>query len=162
MTEQIQGSDETINLDYELDLAFMHSVPRFGHSHNIAHLASPDIDRRWDYINGVVLFCIFLMSFFVMWTCAQIVLKAMGMKRVGCASGRAIHMPNDTSKCGGRIHKKHQKLQFAFIFLSGAVFAGGSVLLKNGLPPLNVAVTETLTLNQVSSRMHWIIFIQYN
>ena len=156
MTERIQGNDETINLelDYELDLAFMHSVPRFGHSHNIAQLASPDIDRRWDYLNGVVLFCISIVVFFILWACAQIALKSMGKERVGCASGQAIHKPNDISKCGGRIKKKHQKIQFAFILSCGAVFAGGSVLLRNGLPSLNIAVTETLALNQVSSFIH--------
>ena len=134
--------------DYE-DFAFMHDAPRFGYSHNIAQLASSDYDRRWNYINGIISFCAFFLSFFVVWSISVIVFKYLGVKRVGCLAGHVTHQPNDIYLCETRIKKRHQKIQAGFVCACIAILAGGGVLLRNGLPRIDDAVKETMALNQV-------------
>lgn len=130
--------------------AFMQSAPRFGYSHNIAQLASADVARRWDYANGIFAFCIFFLSFFIIWAFATLVFKWVGMRRVGCLSGQVAFQPNDLYLSESEIGKRHRKIQFAFIFCCGLLFTGGGIILKHGLPTIDVAVRETLALNMVS------------
>lgn len=129
--------------------AFMHSAPRFGFSHNIAQLASPDISRRYDYTNGIITFCTFFLSFFLLWAFSEIMFKWLGIRRVGCLAGQVIHHPNDIHMCEDRIIKRHRKIQFGFVAACCAVFGGGGVCLRNGLPKIDEAVKETMALNQV-------------
>jgi hypothetical protein len=140
--------DEILNFN---ELAFMHSAPRFGYSHNIAQLASSDIHRRWDYANGIIAFCMFFLTFFIVWALNEFIFKCvLGVKRVGCLAGQVTYQPNDIHMCENQIQKRHKKIQFGFIFFCMVVFSGGIVFLNNGLPTLDTAVRETIVLNQVS------------
>ncbi len=132
------------------ELAFMHSAPRFGYSHNIAQLASPDISRRWDYANGIFAFCIFFLAFFFLWAFTSLILKWVGIRRVGCLSGQVAFQPNNLYMSESQVGQRHKKIQLAFILCCGLLFTGGGILLKYGLPTIDLAVRETLAFNVVS------------
>ena len=132
------------------DFAFMRSAPRFGYSYNIAQLASPDKSRRWNYINGLIAFGIFFLAFYFLWVLSEIIFKWLGIRRVGFLAGRVTHQQDDSLMSQSRLKKKHKKIQLLFLFSCIAVFVGGGLLLKNGLPRIDIAVRETLALNQVS------------
>ena len=132
------------------DFAFMRSAPRFGYSYNIAQLASPDKSRRWSYINGLIAFSAFFLAFYFLWALSEIIFKWLGTRRVGFLAGRVTHQQNDSLMSQSDTKRKHNKIQLVFLVACISVFVGGGLLLKNGLPRIDIAVRETLALNQVS------------
>ena len=70
------------------------NVPRFAHSPSIAYAASGDDQARQDYLEGAVFTSSIILLAFVVWLVILLVLKIMGSKRVGCASGKAPTYPS--------------------------------------------------------------------
>ena len=70
------------------------NVPRFSHSPSIAYAASGDDQARQDYLEGAVFTSSVILLTFVVWLIILLVLKVMGSKRVGCASGKAPTYPS--------------------------------------------------------------------
>ena len=70
------------------------NVPRFDHSPSIAYAASGDDQARQDYLEGAVFTSSVILLAFVVWLVILLVLKIMGSKRVGCASGKAPTYPS--------------------------------------------------------------------
>ncbi len=138
--------DQTVNF---LKFAFMHSAPRFGYSNNIAQLASDDIDRRWDYFYGIIVFCVFLLSFLIVWGLCELIFKCLGVRRVGCLAGQIVSRPNDIHLCESEIKKKTRKIRLGFLCACVTVFVGVGVTLKYGFSRIDLAVKETVSLNQV-------------
>ena len=130
-----------------IDFAFMHSAPRFGYSDNIAQLASPERHSRWDYINGLISFAAFFMSFFFLWALSEIIFKKLGVERVGCLAGQATD--SSTYMANSRIKWRHKIIRIGFLLASVLVFVGGAILLRNGLPTINEAMRETMGLSEV-------------
>ena len=70
------------------------NVPRFSHSPSIAYAASGDDQARQDYLEGAVFTSSVILLTFVVWLIILLVLKVIGSKRVGCASGKAPTYPS--------------------------------------------------------------------
>ena len=70
------------------------NVPRFSHSPSIAYAASGDDQARQDYLEGAVFTSSVVLLTFLVWLVILLVLKVMGSKRVGCASGKAPTYPS--------------------------------------------------------------------
>ena len=81
-------------LDFKA-MAFMHDAPRFWHTRNIAVLASQDEAVKSDYIQGLVAFAIFILSFFVFWALSLAFFKLRGIKRYGCIAGQVVYKRNN-------------------------------------------------------------------
>mmetsp|Transcript_16696 Transcript_16696/g.20396 ORF Transcript_16696/g.20396 Transcript_16696/m.20396 type:complete len:619 (-) Transcript_16696:139-1995(-) len=130
--------------NYE-EVAFMHTAPRFGHTDNIAQLASLESSRRWDYINGIIAFCIFFLSIFIFWLLLQILFKCLGNKRVGFLSGQMIHDDRYINKYH-RTFKVYNKVQYAFFLCCIIIIIGVALLLTKGLPTIDIAIEQTIVL----------------
>ena len=70
------------------------NVPRFSHSSSVAYAASGDDQARQDYLEGAAFTSSVILLTFVVWLIILLVLKVMGSKRVGCASGKAPTYPS--------------------------------------------------------------------
>ena len=56
---------------------------------------------------------------------------------------------NDIHMSESRIVRRHRIVQLGFILAGGVVFSGGGVFLMHGLPTIQIALKETLVLNEV-------------
>mmetsp|Transcript_13849 Transcript_13849/g.20433 ORF Transcript_13849/g.20433 Transcript_13849/m.20433 type:complete len:566 (+) Transcript_13849:70-1767(+) len=68
---------------------------RFGYTEKFAALASSD--DRWDYIKGLVITTIIVLSIFLVWAIILLIFKCLGAKRVGFLSGSAFTKPKNRS-----------------------------------------------------------------
>jgi hypothetical protein len=131
-------------LDFKA-MAFMHDAPRFWHTRNIAVLASQDEAVKSDYIQGLVAFAIFILSFFVFWALSLAFFKLRGIKRYGCIAGQVVYKRNDEDKKAA--YNRFQIIQYCFIVAVIGLFVGGIMMLKRGVPYLATAVSDIRELN---------------
>jgi len=64
-----------------------HHFPRFGHTNDIAALASGS-DAATDYVVGIVTGALLVLAVALVWALVLVGLKAAGHRRVGCLAGR--------------------------------------------------------------------------
>jgi hypothetical protein len=64
-----------------------HSLPRFSHSDDFSLLFSSDPEDAKDYSLGMIFLAVFIMSAFLVWGFAILLLKCLGQHRVGVFSG---------------------------------------------------------------------------
>jgi hypothetical protein len=133
------------NFDYK-EMAFMHDAPRFWHTRNIATLASQDESVKQDYVQGIIAFSAFLLSFYLLWLLLMLFFKARGYKKFGCWAGQITYNKDVQKKESS--YKRYQAIQYIFIFAIFGVFFGSTMLLKKGVPFLAKAVNEISDLNQ--------------
>jgi len=131
-------------IDYKA-MAFMHDVPRFWHTRNIAVLASQEAARKNDYVQGIIAFSIFLLSFFLLWALALAFFKWRGIKKYGCIAGQVIYKKNDEDK--NKAFNRFQVIQYIFITCIIGLIIGCTMLLNRGVPFLAKAVGEIRVLN---------------
>lgn len=131
-------------LDYKA-MAFMHDAPRFWHERNIAVLASQDEATKNDYIQGVIAFAIFLLSFFVLWAMALGYFKWRGIRRYGCVAGQVVYKKDEENKLAA--YKRYSFIQYIFIAAFFGLCAGCTMMIKRGVPYLAEAVSDMIKLN---------------
>lgn len=124
----------------------MHDAPRFWHTRNIATLASQDEAVKQNYVQGIIAFSIFLMSFYLLWLFCMLYFKVRGYKKFGCWAGQMFYKKDVEKK--ETSYKKYQAIQYMFIVAIFGVFFGSTLLLKMGVPFLAQAVYEISDLNQ--------------
>ena len=125
--------------------AFMRKVPRFGHTNIIASLASQDASVKKDYINGIVAFCLFLFSFFLLWSLLLAFFKKKGVRKYGCLAGQSLYRKESETRDNS--FKRFSKYQYIFITGVMGVFVGCTMLTQRGIEYLAIAVPQIESLN---------------
>mmetsp|Transcript_7024 Transcript_7024/g.11109 ORF Transcript_7024/g.11109 Transcript_7024/m.11109 type:complete len:586 (+) Transcript_7024:2030-3787(+) len=75
---------------------FMRILPRYGHTRDFASIFASK-DEAIDYIQGLVIASIILLSVFLFWGILLLIFKCIGAKRVGFLAGSAFVRPEDPS-----------------------------------------------------------------
>lgn len=73
-----------------------HNQPRYGHTNNFETLIDGGEDATKDYITGIIIGAIIILSVAVVWFMVIVVLKFMGEKKVGFLAGRLIRPTTTT------------------------------------------------------------------
>jgi len=67
-----------------------HNQPRYGHTNDFETLIDGGEDATRDYITGIIIGALIILSVAVVWFLAIVILKCMGEKKVGFLAGRLI------------------------------------------------------------------------
>jgi hypothetical protein len=129
-------------------VAAMHHTPRFGYSHHIGLIASPN---PMEYASGVKQFTLsYLIVPFVLWACLLLSFKlCYGLSKVGCAAGGQVLDMYHLSKELGLTRKQRKKrilrswkLQGVFMVTSLGIPIVSIVMMTVGLPALTLSIVE--------------------
>lgn len=131
---------------------------RFGHSSNIALLASQNQDEQSDYARGVTAFCFFTLFIIFLWGAVLIVLKALGPSKVGCAAGGDVldypllkkEYDRPTRK---KIERRSWRVQSAFLIASILLFPACGLFLRKGLFQVGESLDKLYDINDVSRQL---------
>lgn len=110
------------------------SVPRFGHSSSFASLYSPDPAVVYDYIIGILVVSLFILSIYACWGLILLIVKlCCGPKRVGFVSGAPFQatLPNGQTNpwiLRGRILFGLSTLLFAVFSLTFVTLGVGNMV----------------------------------
>mmetsp|Transcript_59560 Transcript_59560/g.70970 ORF Transcript_59560/g.70970 Transcript_59560/m.70970 type:complete len:235 (+) Transcript_59560:97-801(+) len=73
--------------DETFAIIVMHNAPRMGQSNNVTLLLAGSDDEKKSYITGLLALPIIILTIFLTWSLVLLILKLLGGKRVGWASG---------------------------------------------------------------------------
>lgn len=132
---------------------------RFGHSSNVALLASPSVEQQDDYKRGVQLFCSFLLMILFLWTVILIIFKIMGPTRVGCAAGgNVLDIPllRQQYSRGERkeMEQRSWRLQTTFMSFAILLFVLVGLFLNKGLGSMGTSLSYVYDVSDVSDCMN--------
>ncbi|GKY99358.1 hypothetical protein MPSEU_000890700 [Mayamaea pseudoterrestris] len=121
---------------------WLHRIPRFGHSNNLALLAADSEALQQDYVDGIMSFSILIAFVALTWTIALLVFKFFyGRDRVGCAAGgQPINISSLRKKKLSRSSRRsilvrNWRTQAVFLVCSLGLTTLSFVFINHGIDP---------------------------
>jgi len=134
--------DSYVGPAYELTKSVINlrKLPRFGYGYDFTALLSPNQAAQADYATGLLALCIFLLTFFLLWSIAIIVFKVMGPGNAGFLSGHPFVIPDpvDDKK---NIRKRPLRVRIVFLVASVLLMIFAFLLVVLGVANVNNATT---------------------